>query len=79
MSARVQLFSQREERTRVIREVVDIKDGFGVGNVVLFQVGIQASAWSSDGKKDHMKKYEYQKLLLRINKQFSNRTKVILI
>lgn len=40
VSARVQLFGQREERTRVIGEVVDIEDGFGVGNVVLFQVGI---------------------------------------
>lgn len=40
MSARVQLFSKREKRTRVIREVVDIEDGFGVGNIVLLQVGI---------------------------------------
>lgn len=40
MSARVQLFGQREERTRVIREVVDIEDCFRVGNVVFFQVGI---------------------------------------
>lgn len=64
MSARVQLFGQREERTRIVGEVVDIEDGFRVWNVVLFQVGIQACAWGSDGNKDHMEEWAWDKLLL---------------
>ena len=44
--ARVQLLGQGEERSRVIGEVVDIEDGLWVRDVVLFQVGVQTSAWS---------------------------------
>lgn len=48
MVARVQLLGQRKERTRVFGEVIDVEDGFGIRNVVLFQICIQTRAWGPE-------------------------------
>lgn len=47
VSARIESFGQGEERLWVIGEVVDVEDGFRVGDVVLLQVSIKTCPWSS--------------------------------
>lgn len=48
VAARIQRLGQREERLRVVGEVVDVENGFWVRDVVLLQVGIKTCSWSSE-------------------------------
>lgn len=50
--ARIQLLGQREERLRVVREVVDVENSFWVRDVVLLHVGIKTCSWSSDDRRN---------------------------
>lgn len=51
VAARIQHLGQREERLRVVGEVVDVKNGFWVRDVVLLQVGVKTCSWSSEHGK----------------------------
>lgn len=46
VTAGVQSLGQREERLRVVGEVVDVENGFWVRDVELLQVGIETRSWS---------------------------------
>lgn len=48
VAAWIQSLGQREERLRVIGEVVDVENGFWVRDVVLLQVCVKTCSWSSE-------------------------------
>lgn len=48
VAARIQSLGQREERLRVIGEVVNVEDSFWVRDVVLLQVSVKACSRSSE-------------------------------
>lgn len=49
VAAGIQSLGQREERLRVVGKVVNVENGLWVRDVVLLQVGIKSSSWSSEG------------------------------
>lgn len=49
VAAGIQGLGQREERLRVVGKVVNVENGLWVRDVVLLQVGIKSSSWSSEG------------------------------
>lgn len=49
VTAGVQSLGQREERLRVVGEVVNVENGFWVRDVELLQVGIETRSWSPEG------------------------------
>lgn len=44
---RIQLFSQGKERLRVVMEIVNLKYGLGIGEVILLKVVIKATSGGS--------------------------------
>lgn len=52
VAARIQSFGQGEERLWVVGEVVDVENGLWVRDVVLLQVGIKTSSWSSEKREE---------------------------
>lgn len=49
--ARVQLLGQTEERSWVAVEVGSVKDGRGLGQLVLLEIVIQTTPWGSSDKQ----------------------------
>lgn len=51
VTAGINHLGKRKERLRVVGEIVHVENGFRVGNVVCFQVGVEARPWSSDRRQ----------------------------
>lgn len=59
VAARIQSLGQREERLRLIGEVVNVENSFRVRDVVLLQVSVKACSRSPEKGQFHTDIWDY--------------------